>query len=623
MFKPPPRFKISEWAEANRHLSSDYSAISGRFSLAMCPYAREPMDSPLDPDTRKTVLMWASQLIKTTTIENIMGFFMNCDPCPILMVQPTVEMAQAWSKERLTPTIRDTPALRAIVTNERGKDGNNTIQFKAFPGGNLAIVGANAPSGLAGRPRRIVLLDEIDRFPQSAGTEGDPCALAERRTESFWNAVIVQTSTPTIKGFSRIENEFEQTDKRQWFCPCPKCGEYQTLRWSQIKWPESNPEEAWYECSGCQAHLTDADRVSMVRKGEWRATAPFNGKRGYFLNGIASPFKCQKGYKNRLHQMVAQFLEAKHGGIETLKAWTNTFLAETWEDAAEKFDHSELLARAEPYTPSTLPAAATVVTAACDVQKDRIEVEVVAIGPHHETWGIEVLKLPGDPEKEEIWQDLAAVLQKKYTRDDGIELSIYATAIDMGFKTVRVRRFIRSCGLPRVFGVLGSTTKQATLVSKHVSKVYRMAHWMVATDLAKDTIFSRLRLDEVGPRYMHFPRGFGYTEEYFRQLSAEVVKTQYIRGFPKRVYVKIRERNEALDLKVYGLALLDIVPPIIPVIREKQERAKKEYVLKQAAPPEPEKPPSIEPPGASKGAIRSPLSAYRLRRPGGFVMGWK
>ena len=561
---PPPRYTVATWAENFRYLSREYSAQPGRYSLATVPYAREPMDAANDPTVRSVCLMWASQTTKTTLLENILGYFIAAEPSPILLVQPSVEMAQAWSKERFNATCRDTPALRELVTEQKSRTAENTIQLKTFPGGNLAIIGSNAPSGLAGRPRRVVLLDEVDRYPASAGSEGDPVSLAIRRTESFWNSVVYLTSTPTNKGTSRIENEYEQTDKRMWFVKCHKCDHEQTLKWSHVRWDEGKPETALYMCESCEAHWSDEDRVRALRGGKWIATAPFSGKRGYFLNGICSPFKSKRGFTSRLHQMAQEFLEAKTGGAEQLKTWTNTFLAETWQDAGETIEPTALTARCEDYAPDRLPDKVVFVAAGADVQKDRIEMEIVGLGKDEESWGVEVVKTYGDTEKPDTWKRFANELTRRFKRQDGVELRLTACAIDFHFKPAIVKHFAKTHGTPCiVVPVIGIGSTQPALTQRRTTQE-DFRYNSVATDQAKDILYSRLRIDESGSRFMHFPRGFGYDDGWFRQLTCERVVTKYLRGFPKRTYEKASgARNEALDIRVYWLALVDILRPDI------------------------------------------------------------
>ena len=536
------------------------------------------MECAKDPSVRSVVLMWAAQTTKTTTLENVLGYFIHAEPAPILLVQPSVEMAQAWSKERFNATVRDTPVLREIITDQKSRTSENTIQLKTFPGGNLAIIGSNAPSGLAGRPRRVVLLDEVDRYPASAGTEGDPVSLAIRRTESFWNSVVYLTSTPTVKGFSRIEAEYEQTDKRHWFVPCPQCGHKQTLKWSGVKWNDGDVASAWYQCESCAAHWTDADRVAAIKRGEWRATAPFTGKRGYFLNGICSPFRAKRGFVSRLHQMAAEFLEAKAGGPETLKTWTNTFLAETWEEESEKLD-VQSLSRGESYTPQTLPNSIMLVVGGADVQKDRIELEWCGIGPEMESWGVDVVKIMGDTERPEVWQKLTLELTRTFRRVDGVALSPFALAIDIHYRPQQVRDWSALHGTRvAVLPIVGSGRLQSTLVTEHFNKSWRQRTWSISTDPAKDIVYSRLRIAEPGPRYCHFPDGYGYTDQWFAQLTSERVVTRYTHGRPKRIYeLTSGTRNEALDMRVYILGALEamkITPQSLAQMKPQTEQPK-------------------------------------------------
>ena len=311
--------------------------MPGMFRIELAPYQAEPMNSVMDQSVQSVVLMWASQTGKTEIINNIIGYHIDLDPSPILCLQPTLEIATSWSTDRLSPMVRDTPVLKKLVADPKARDSGNTKLHKNFMGGHITIAGANSPASLAARPIRVVLCDEVDRYPDSAGGEGYPISLAQKRSDTFFNSVHVITSTPTIRGASRVEAEFDLTDQRRWFCPCPHCDEHQVLGWEQVTWDKDEegkhlPETAHLLCTKCQKKINDEERVEMVKQGEWRPTAPFKGKRGYHLNGLCSLFPPRKGYKTRLHQAVAQFLDAKHRGIESLKAWTNTFLADTWEE---------------------------------------------------------------------------------------------------------------------------------------------------------------------------------------------------------------------------------------------------------------------------------------------------
>jgi phage terminase large subunit GpA-like protein len=480
-------------------------------------------------------------------------------------------MAEAWSKERLDPMIRDTPRLAGLVRPARSRDSGNTILRKTYPGGNIAIVGANAPSGLAGRPRRVVLLDEVDRFPVSAGDEGDPVALAIRRTETYHNAVVVMTSTPTIRDRSRIESEFLQSDQRRWFCPCPKCGEHQWLKWSQMKWPDGEPEKAWYECEVCKAPLTDADRLSMVRAGEWRATAPFNGKRGYHLNGINSPFRHKKGFKNRLHQMVSDYLSAKKIGKEALKTWTNTFLAETWADDAATVDEKGLMKRREEY--KLLPNDCLVLTCGVDVQAMRLEATVYAWGVGEEAWAVTHRIIGGRYNTPEPWKGLDSLLSEKWYREDGTELQIVRCMVDSGKWTDHVIRQTKTRTARGVYAIKGASTAGLPVIGKETRVGDISApHFRLGVDTAKGIIMGRLAMEDPGPGFYHFTRhpDGNQGEEFFLGLTAEESHPVKMRnGFTKQEWsLRDGRRNEPLDCAVYALSGLYHLRPNWPKLAE-------------------------------------------------------
>lgn len=523
----------------------------------MAPYQIEPTNSVIDTGVQATCLMFASQTGKTEIGNNVIGFFMQAQPSAILVVQPTVELGEAWSKERLDPMIRDTPCLRERVKDPRSRDSGNTIMRKIYPGGNLVIVGANAPSGLAGRPRRVLFFDEIDRAPESAGTEGDPFALAVRRTEAFWNAVILVTSTPTVKEHSRIEKEFNASDQRRWFCPCPRCGEHQTLKWSQVKWDEDKPETARYVCEHCAAELTDAERIVMVRGGEWRATARFRGKRGYHLNGICSLFRHKKGFANRLHQMAQDFLDAKATGKQGIKTWVNTFLAETYGEEREKIEMKGLINQRETYT--RLPNTALVMTAGVDIQKDRFEVTCYAWGVGEESWGVFHRVIYGRVDTDQPWVALDELLAEKWEREDGTMLQINRSFVDSGNWQDHTLAQCKKRTARGVFASKGSSTAGLPVLSRESrSNKGRVPQYLVGTDTAKGIIMDRLRMAEAGPGFYHFtdhPQAM-FNDSFFQMLTAEEVEIRKVKGRPVRVWVPVRPRNEALDCTVYALAAL-------------------------------------------------------------------
>lgn len=561
-----------------------------------------------DREAGEIVLQWGAQLGKTEVLLNAIGYFIDAQPAPMLIVYPTLDTARKFSQKKLAPMISETPCLVKKVQDPRSRDSGNTILSKEFPGGSMIIAGSNSPSSLRQISCRVVIQDEISTYELSAGAEGDPCFLADARASNFHDAVLIKSSTPTIRGACRIEAAYEQSDQRRWYCPCPECGEHQVLQWSQVQWPKDKPEEAVYRCTHCQADLTDHQRVQMVMNGEWRADNPGSKVRGYSLSGLNRVMGRKKQFTSYLHEFASNFLDAKHRGREHLKVWTNTFLNETWQEAGERIDSASLIERCEDYKVDPLPPEVLCITAGADVQKDRIEISVVGWGLNEESWSLEHRTIHGDPEKLEVWAEVDDFLNKKWRHPNGTQLRIAATCIDSGFATRAVYSFTKPRQPRRVFAVKGSNRNGAPLVTKRIVKLGRTTVFHVGTDTAKDSIFARMKIEEAGPRFMHFPYGHGHDEEFFRQLTAEEIRTRMHHGFPIRYYKKVRERNEALDCRVYNFAALEILNPNFERLAENMA----------AAQSEPDPAPENPIPATTKD------NTPRQRRPGGdFVNSWR
>jgi phage terminase large subunit GpA-like protein len=533
------------------------------------------MDAVSDPSIETVVVMSSAQVGKTEVVNNIVGYHIHQDPAPILVLQPTVDMCHTWSKDRLAPMLRDTPALRGKVKAPRSKDSNNTLLHKVFPGGHITMTGSNAPASLASRPIRVVLCDEVDRYPVSAGTEGDPVSLARKRATTFWNRKVILTSTPTMAGASRISSEFEQSDKRYFFVPCPHCGHSQRLIWGQVQWVKdeegnSLPETAAYHCGECSAVWSEAERLSAIRQGGWVATEPGGRIAGFHLSELYSPW-------SSIQDMARTFLSAKKN-TETLRTFVNTALGEPWEDRGEQIDQHGLYARRERYE-APVPDNALILTAGIDIQRDRIEMEVVGWGEGEESWNIDYRIIPGDPARDEVWQDLENALQETYTHESGGGLNITAAVIDSGDQTTRVYDFVRQSRHHRLFagkGVPGAGRPVAKVSRSTSGKNRRQVDlYQIGVDDAKATIMARLRVTEDGPGCCHFP--MDRDEEYFAQLTAEKLITKYRLGHASKEWHKIRARNEALDCRVYAYAALKILNPVWSAISRKMhaEPAKK------------------------------------------------
>ena len=421
------------------------------------------------------------------------------------------------------------------------------------------------------RPIRICVFDEISRYPASAGVEGDPIALATVRSDTFWNAVIFMVSTPTIAGQCRIEAAFNESDKNYWYCPCPKCKTFQTLKWTQVRWEKDKPETAVYVCESCKERLSDVQRAKMVSKGQWRPTAPFNGKRGYHLNGINTLFRHKKGYKNRLHQMAATFLSETKKGEESVKTLTNTFFAETFKPKTITISSGGLMERTENYGPELIPAPVLVLVATADLQMDRIEFHLVGFGAEEEAWALDYKVFPGNPHRLDVWTDVYNELNRVHRHANGHDMKCDIAFIDSGGQSGRVGfnkavyRFVKMTMSARSLGAgiyasKGSNQKNAAL-RREIRQKTGIPLQYIGTDEAKSMLYARLAIKEPGPRFIHFPNNSRFDAEYFSQITAEELQITKHFGFDVRKWVKIRDRNEALDLWALAFAALDKLNP--------------------------------------------------------------
>ena len=561
--KPPPKLTISEWADQYRQLSSESSAEAGRWSTSRAEYQRGMMDAVSDKSIETVVLMTAAQIGKTELVNNVVGFHIAQDPAPLLVVQPTLEMAQTWSKDRLAPAIRDTPALSEKIKNPRSRDSGNTTLHKVFPGGHVTACGANSPSSLASRPCRVILCDEVDRYPISAGTEGDPVALAKKRSATFWNRKLILVSTPTDKGSSRIEAAYAESDQRKYFVPCPDCDESQVLQWANVRWKDNDPNTVEYICEHCGSCWGDAKRFQAIRYGKWEATAVGDGKTaGFHLSALYSPWTA-------LADVVRDFLSAKKDPMR-LKAWINTTLGETYEEDGERIDEYDLFDRKEDYG-HMLPEKAVVLVAGVDVQDDRLACEIVAYGSGEESWSIYYEEIYGDPSGSEIWQDLDFVLSQTFEHPNYGDMIIRSTCIDSGgHYTQQVYNYVKHRSGKRIYAIKGMGGEGKPIIGRpSKNNIGKINLFPVGTDTAKELLFARLKINEQGPGYCHFPLDRG--EEYFRMLTAEKRVIRYFKGRARREWVKTRQRNEALDCRVYAMAALQVMGINIEAVQKRQQ----------------------------------------------------
>lgn len=580
---PPPDLQIWEWGEKHFVLSTENSAQPGRWRLSKTPYLKAPLEAIKHPETEEVVLQFASQTAKSTLILLTIGYAIDQEPSPILMVQPTLELAEAFSKDRIAPMIRDSRALSELIES-KSRDGSNTILHKQFDnGGQITLCGANSPSSLAMRPCRWILADEISRFPASAGTEGDPLKLAQKRSSTFYNRKHILSSTPGDASTCKIHQVMTDsvTRRYKYEIPCPHCDERILLHWSQVRWDDEQPDSAYYECQECKGEILDKHKSKFLRDGSWRCLNPEVGlyRQGYQLSALYSPWV-------RFGEMVREYLQARRDALR-MKVFVNTYLGEPYEAESEGVDHSFLWMKREEYPKNVdVPKGGLVLTCGVDVQDDRLEAEVVAWGSDDkESWSIAYHVFWGDPSDKRTWLQLSDLLEQDFKHEWGFTMKIAATAIDSGgHHTSDVYQFVRENKLKRVFATKGMAGEGRAIVSapmrRRTGRDKRPVDlYLVGVDPAKALLYQRLRMNEHGPGYCHFPKRDEYSQTHFKNLTAEKCYVVYRNGFPvKRWILPDGQRNEQLDCRILSMASLTILNPIFSSI-EKRAIAMRDAVM--------------------------------------------
>ena len=633
LLKPRPRRNIWQWAEEHRYLAKGVSEVSQhgkvRYSSAVAPHQRGVQESFTDPKIQMVIFMGASQIAgKTELMNNVIGYHMDYKPTNIVIMYPTIETVEKFSKKKFTPMAEATPCLAAILSPARSRTSSNTILVKDFLGGSVFMVGSNSTSSLRGATGSVLLGDEIDDYEDDIGGQGDPVDLLWKRGESFPNVVKGLFSTPTVEGVSRIWNYFEESDRRFWFMPCVHCGKEIIFKWSHqskidnslpcavMNYKPDNTAGAELVCQECFNPINDAQRLAMYYAGAWKATGPANGIAGYHLNWLYCPWKAHKGFNNRLHEFAEEWERAKKKGTNSLKVLINTGLSECFAEEYEKPpDHSALLLRLEPYE-TEIPTPVCYLTCAVDVQNDRLEYEIVGWGEGEESWGIDAGKFFGSPHQPACWAQLDVLLSRSFDHPSGARLKISCVLIDSGGQSdnrtfaLPVYRYVRPRQGRHIFASKGSSVIGSPLVVGHLQKNGVMIQ-SIGTDICKSTVYDRIKINMPGPLYCHFPQGRGYDEEWFKQLTAEVVTQTKVRGSTRRVWVKRRQRNEALDLRAGNIAAFELRNPNLAAI------AHNLYKSTDTKPPE-EKSPLIP---VVKTPPKAPFGFQRRRS--SFVSGWK
>lgn len=599
--RPLPRLSMAQWAARYRVLSPEATANHGAWRNEVVPYLVEIMDCVSDRVTQEIVVVSPSQAAKTELILNAIGYFIHQEPSPILVVQPTVETGESFSKDRVAPMVRDSAALASLIAPARSRESNNTILSKQYPGGQLDITGANAPSGLAMRPKRVVLLDERDRHPRSAGTEGDVKAIARARTRSFQRRrKLVEVSSPTSLEESLIWPSFLEGTQEVYEVPCPACDTWQTLAFGQLKWAldeagKVEPESVAYECAACQHRTPARQKGALLRAGRWRAMAEprVPHKRSFHVHGLVAAFA--------LWEEVAQEFVTANGQkdpalrADMLRAFFNTTLGELYREQQTETQKTALLDRAKRYDGGGgdaavafhVPREAAILVAGVDVQHDRLEVVVRAYGTGETSWLVERAILRGDTSQNDVWTALEQYRTGRTWRHEaGPSLKIRAMAIDAGDGT-HAKRVYEYCA-PRlaqhVYAVKGSSNPTAPMIPVKPTRVKPGRLYIVGVNAILDRLYRRLAMDVPGPGFLHLNE---YAEEdYVTQLIS------MRRRFDERTRKRRWEatpgvRNEVADCETYAYAALLLGP--VPVAGLAQELDRVIAASAEASPrPEPE-----------------------------------
>lgn len=612
-FAPPPSISPSEWSEASIYIPVG-NAIPGLIRFDNAPYQREPLDLTMDPLVSRITLQWGAQVGKTTVGLCAQAYRIAENPMSQIMMQPSQGDLHTWLETKFNPMVEANASLQDRIAKPRGRDGVNNQSMKSYPGGFLMFSWSGSPKTMRGRSAPFIVCDETDGYDRTH--EGHPVSLLWQRAATFGDQrLLLEISTPTIKGVSYIEGAFEEGDQRRFHVLCPHCDHSQHLKWAQVTWDKGDdgahrPETAGYICEDCGVVWSDAERIGAIRSAEakgagWIAARPFRGHASFHLNELYSCFR-------RLQDIVQSFLDKKAAG--DLQTFVNVSLAETWEEEGDQVESAELLARAHPFA-APVPMGAAVLTAGIDMQQDRLEVEIVGWGLGEESWSVDYRVLWGDPLRSEVWEELDAVLGETFEHESGAQLAISGACLDTGGGeglTQAAYEYARGKTGRRLFavkGVGGWGRPVVSAPSRVRSRRARVVHlFSIGVDEAKLIVSRRFGVEEPGPGFCHVPDS--RAPEWFAQATAEALRTRMSRGFAVREWHKTRDRNEALDCRVYAYAALKLVNPNIARL-----------VRGLAAKADPVEPPEDEDDGSSVAEPEAGKPPEEQARPRGDAVG--
>ena len=596
--KPKPKTNTLDFAKKYGYLSPENSAITGRF--VPFPYQEDILRDTSDDDIELLVWIKSTRVGYTKIVNFSVAYDIAEDPCPQIIFQPNDGKAGEWSKKELKPLLRDMPYVgdRIIKTREE-----NNLNYKAYPGGFIESRGGKSANNYASATAKKIRYDEYDRFPDDIDGEGDPYELGKKRTESYWNGQVMIGSTPTVKFHSKTENMFNETDKRYRYLPCPFCDHYQILEFKNIIIPQEyrdgvkhwKTEDAKLKCLNCEKLIDHKHKKKMDIKGRWLQTKEFyccdewqnpKDNENWSDSGEALCIHCnltaeynRNGRKKRGYHIwagysfqpnttwikIAETFVNALGSVEKMKSFVNTWLGETWEEKSVKIESSQLLDKVEDYDKA--PNDTKIILMTVDTQNDRLEYLITAWCQGETSYNIKAGKIMGDPINKSVWDELFKISRTKIQKENGSEAIIYWTFIDMGGqRTDNVKSFVKkySSLKKQGFTMLKGDSKEQkendsrpTALLKKSSVDDSIILW-VATTKAKDIVFERLALNNGDDGFIHHNKSFD--DEWFAQLTAEKkIFKKNKRGFIEQTYVKIRDRNEALDLTGYQLAAVRLL----------------------------------------------------------------
>lgn len=570
--RPRPRLTVSQWADRYRVVPPGTSPEPGQWRTDRVPYLREMLDAISDPSVERISIMAASQVAKSELILSAIGYFAHQDPSPILLVQATEDAMRGFSKERVAPMFAASPALQGLLDDSE-RSPANTVMLRQFPGGMLACAWAGSASSLASRPIRVVLGDELDRWPDTTGRDGDPWAQAVQRTSNFFNRKVIAVSTPTVESFSAIARLYDDSDQRRYHVPCPRCGALQVLEWSGVIYKREDGERdldaVHYRCAHCRGRIEERDRPAMIAAGEWRAENPGHRHRGYQISALYSPWV-------RWRELAGEWIKAnaerdKRGQQEFI----NLRLGETWTEESERITVEALEKNREPYDVE-VPDGVLFLTAGVDVQDNRLEAEVVGWGVGRESWGIAYEVVAGDTATGDPWARLDAFLAKTWKRPDAREVGLWCVCVDSGgHRTQDVYEFCRARLARNVFAIKGYAGAGKPIVGKaSTSNQLRVPLYPVGADTGKEAVYSRLALAAPGAGYCHFPIGAGYDDAFFKGLVSEKRVVKIRAGRRVQEWKQVHARNEPLDIRVYATAAMELLMPDFAALAAAEEKAR-------------------------------------------------